>query len=159
MMNDSSSHKDHNHTPEESHNREHSRRATRTIIFQMLYALESFDYSVSVQDLASRFNHGFDQAIPLDGEVVHVVASIADQRETLDIFLIPLFSNWRADRIGCCTRLILRMALWEMQTTTTPATIIINEAIELAKTFAEKDAHRFINGVLDQAIKKLERSY
>jgi N utilization substance protein B len=143
----------------DSHTKDHSRRAIRTIIFQMLYALESFDYSVSARDLASRFNHGFDQSIPLDGEVVQVVAAIAEQRESLDTFLVPLFSNWRADRIGCCTRLILRMALWEMKTTETPSTIIINEAIELAKAFAEKDAYRFINGVLDQALKKLGRSH
>lgn len=148
-----------NHMSEEVHNKEHSRRATRTIIFQMLYALESFDYSVSVKDLASRFNHGFDQSIPLDGEVVHVVAAIAEQRETLDAFLIPLFSNWRPERVGCCTRLILRMALWEMQSTTNHTTIIVNEAIELAKSFAEKDAHRFVNGVLDQAVKKLGRTF
>jgi transcription antitermination factor NusB len=158
-MKDSLSHPDHNNLGQDTLNKEHSRRAIRTIIFQMLYALESFDYSVTVQDLALRFNHGFDQSIPLDGEAVHVVAAISNQRDQLDAFLIPLFSNWRAERIGCCTRLILRMALWEMQSTENPSTIIMNEAIELAKTFAEKDAHRFVNGVLDQAVKKLGRTF
>ena len=157
-MSDSSC-QNNNHMSEDIQNKEHSRRAIRTIIFQMLYALESFDYGVTVQDLASRFNHGFDQTIPLDGEVVHVVAAVAEQREALDAFLIPLFSNWRPDRIGCCTRLILRMAVWEMQATTNATTIIVNEAIELAKNFAEKDAHRFINGVLDQAVKELGRTF
>lgn len=144
---------------DDKNHQEHSRRATRTIIFQMLYALESFDYSVTAQDLASRFNHGFEQSIPLDGEVVQVVAAIAEQRDVLDALLIPLFANWRAERVGCCTRLILRMAMWEMQTTETPSTIIINEAIELAKNFSEKDAYRFVNGVLDQVVKKLGRKF
>lgn len=146
------------HTLSQDTPREHSRRAIRTIIFQMLYALESFEYSVSAQELASRFNYGFEQSIPLNGEVVQVVNSIVDQKDSLDGFLVPLFSNWRAERVGCCTLLILRMALWEMQNSEIPSTIIINEAIELAKNFSEKDAHRFVNGVLDQAIKKLGRT-
>lgn len=134
---------------------DHSRRVVRTIIFQMLYALDSFEYSITPEELASRFNEELDQAISLNGEIVAVVTSIVEEKDELDAFLVPLFSNWRPDRVGCCTRLILRMAIWEMKNTTIPSSIIINEAIELAKNFSEKDAHRFVNGVLDQAVKKL----
>ena len=66
----------------------------------------------------------------------------------------PLLSNWRFERLGMCTKLILRYALWELQTTDTNPTIVINEAIELAKCFAEKDAYKFVNGILDEALKK-----
>ena len=38
--------------------------------------------------------------------------------------------------------------------TATPHRIIINEAIELAKCFSEKDAYKFINGILDEAVRK-----
>ena len=40
-----------------------------------------------------------------------------------------------------------------MRHTDTASTVIINEAIELAKAFSEKDAYKFINGILDEAAK------
>jgi len=68
-----------------------------------------------------------------------------------------LLDKWRLERIGVCTHIILWIGLWELMHTDTDSKIIINEAIELAKCFAEKDAYRFVNGILDQAVKKLER--
>jgi len=46
------------------------------------------------------------------------------------------------------------MALWELIQSKAIASIIINEAVELAKIFAEKDAFKFINGILDQYCKE-----
>ncbi|HML19849.1 MAG TPA: transcription antitermination factor NusB, partial [Candidatus Dependentiae bacterium] len=60
---------------------------------------------------------------------------------------------WRFDRLGVCTKLILRLAVWELLHADEPHNIIINEAIELAKCFSEDDAYKFINGILDEAVK------
>jgi N utilization substance protein B len=54
------------------------------------------------------------------------------------------------------TKLILRFALWELAQATTAPSVVLNEAIELAKCFSEKDAYKFINGVLDRYIKPKE---
>jgi transcription antitermination protein NusB len=131
------------------------RREVRSLIFHLLYASDSFGYDVSVQALIHQFNEGFEADIEPQGEIATTVTSIVAKREELDEFLVPLLANWRLERIGCCTHLILYMALWELFETDTPSTIVINEAIELAKAFSEKDAYKFINGVLDQAVKKL----
>ena len=101
------------------------------------------------------FNKEFDLAVDLDGEVVSVVNQVVAQREKLDELLEPLLSHWTLARLGCSTHLILRLALWELVHTEVASEIIINEAIELAKCFTEKDAYKFINGVLDKAAKKL----
>jgi N utilization substance protein B len=54
-------------------------------------------------------------------------------------------------------RLIIRMAVCElMRDPGTPAAVVINEALELARTFSTEDAVKFINGVLDAIRKKLE---
>jgi N utilization substance protein B len=45
------------------------------------------------------------------------------------------------------------MALWELNQKGAIPSIIINEAIELAKQFAEQDSYRFINGILDEICK------
>jgi N utilization substance protein B len=50
-------------------------------------------------------------------------------------------------------RNILRMAIWEMTQTETPAAVVINEALELAQRFSGEEAVPFINGVLD-AVRK-----
>ena len=78
-----------------------------------------------------------------------------EMREELDSQIKPLLKNWKFERLGCCTRLILRLALWELKQPDSIPSIVINEAIELAKAFAEKDAYKFINGLLDEASKKL----
>ena len=67
----------------------------------------------------------------------------------------PVLANRRIDRLGCVTLLILRMGLWELLYTKTPVNIVINEAVELAKSFAEKDSYRFVNGILDQLANKI----
>ncbi len=132
-----------------------SRRDVRSIIFHLLYALESLDYSVSVQSVVIGFNNEYEATIPLEGEIIDTVTSIADKRNDLDAYVLPFLANWRLERVGCCTKLVVRYALWELLYTATPPTIVINEAIELAKCFSEKDAYKFVNGILDEVVKKL----
>ncbi len=55
-----------------------------------------------------------------------------------------------------CTRLILRIGVWEMKYTKTDSTVVINEAVELAKCFAEGEAYKFVNGILDEWSKRRE---
>ncbi len=132
-----------------------SRRDVRSIIFHLLYALESLDYGSSVQSVAIGFNNEYDASIPLEGEIIDIVTAIAEKRYELDEYVLPFLANWRLERVGCCTRLVVRYALWELLYTDTPPTIVINEAIELAKCFSEKDAYKFVNGILDEVVKKL----
>ncbi len=133
-----------------------SRRDVRALIFYLLYAAESFDYQESLPAIVDNFNRGFDLDIPIDSEVVTVSQKIIDQRDQIDEEYKPLLSNWRFERVGVSTRLILRFATWELKHTDTDPRIVINEAVELAKGFAEKDSYKFVNGVLDKLVKKLE---
>ena len=52
-------------------------------------------------------------------------------------------------------RLILRLAIGEFLAGETPRNVIINEALELAKTFGGDDSAKFVNGILDAVKKKL----
>jgi N utilization substance protein B len=55
-------------------------------------------------------------------------------------------------------RLVLRLAAFELRSEPeTPAKVIINEAIELARTFSGEEAVPFVNGVLDAVRKDLNR--
>jgi transcription antitermination protein NusB len=132
-----------------------SRREIRSLIFHILYAAEAHEYEMSTQAVVDNLNRGFNIFIPLDSEVVTTADQIIAHRTDLDERYKPLLSNWRLERIGVSTKLILRYALWEILYTEILATIIINEAIELAKCFAEKDSYKFINGILDEMIKQM----
>lgn len=132
-----------------------SRRDVRSIIFHLLYAAESFDYQTSLDEIIDNFNRGFALDIPHDSEACTVARAVIDNRDALDEAIKPFLINWRFERIGTCTKLILRFAIWELINTPTPHNIIINEAIELAKCFSETDAYKFINGILDEAVKSI----
>lgn len=133
-----------------------SRRDVRSLIFHLLYAMESFNYQESLDAIVDNFNRGFDLEIPRDGEVFQIAQAIVNERDELDTKIKPLLINWRFERIGVCTKLILRQALWELLNTDTAPNIIINEAIELAKCFSETDAYKFVNGILDEVVKSWE---
>lgn len=134
-----------------------SQRDKRAIIFHVLYAAESNDYQPSIESIVDNLNRGFDLDIPLDSEVVNTSRPVIEERNALDEHYKPLLANWRFDRIGVPTKLILRYAVWELLNTDTASNIIINEAIELAKCFGEKDSFKFINGILDEMVKKLDK--
>ncbi len=132
-----------------------SRRDVRSLIFHLLYAVDAFEYQESLQSIVDMFCDGYNLVIPRHSEAFSVVNQIIAQKDMLDKQYEPLLSNWRIERISVCIKLILRFAIWELNNTDIDHRIIINEAIELAKCFAEKDAYKFINGVLDKAAKNL----
>ncbi len=130
-------------------------RKKRAIIFHLLYAADATDYQISLSSIIDNMNRGFDQDIKLDGDEFRIAQAIIDKRDELDEFIKPLLSNWRLERVGTCTKLVLRLAIWELLNTNIEPKIILNEAIELSKCFSERDAYRFVNGVLDEALKRL----
>jgi transcription antitermination protein NusB len=82
-----------------------------------------------------------------------VRGTIADL-DALDRSIEQHSANWRLERLAAIDRLILRMAVWELlHQPDVPPAVVIDEALELARTFGADDSVRFVNGVLD-AIRK-----
>ena len=83
-----------------------------------------------------------------------LVLGTAAEVATLDATIQQHSEHWRIERLAIIDRLILRMAIWELEhEPDIPPAVVINEALELARTFSTDDAVRFVNGVLD-AVKK-----
>jgi len=75
----------------------------------------------------------------------------------IDALIAGTAERWRPERMAVIDRLILRMAVCEMlRDTETPPAVVINESLELARTFSTEDAVKFINGMLDGIRKKLD---
>jgi len=84
-----------------------------------------------------------------------VAASVGD----LDPMITNAADNWRLERINVLDWMILRLAVYELvHEADTPARVIINEALELARSFSGDEAVRFVNGVLDAIRRTLQRS-
>jgi len=74
----------------------------------------------------------------------------AERAPALDQAIAAAAANWRLDRMAPVDRTILRLAAYELVAEAdTPAAVVIDEAIELAKRFGEADSPAFVNGVLD----------
>lgn len=78
----------------------------------------------------------------------------------VDALIADTAARWRPERMAVIDRLILRMAATELlrarRAGSTPPAVVINEALELARTFSTEDAVKFINGMLDAMRKKIE---
>jgi N utilization substance protein B len=83
------------------------------------------------------------------------VAATVDQ---LDPMIAGAAEHWRIERMAVIDRLVLRLAVYEfLYRPETPARVVINEALELARTFSTDEAVRFINGLLDGIRRTLAR--
>jgi len=67
----------------------------------------------------------------------------------LDDEISQAADNWRWDRIGVIEKIILRLALFELEEGEVPPKVTISEAVKLAHWFAGSRAPAFVNGVLD----------
>src|SRR5436190_3695883 len=83
------------------------------------------------------------------GTVAHV--------EKIDVLIARHAENWRLDRMAVVDRNLLRLATYEfLYDAETPKTVVINEAIEIARRFSSQESPQFINGILDSIRKEVE---
>jgi N utilization substance protein B len=80
------------------------------------------------------------------------------QAGAADELIGQLSTNWRIERIPAIDRSILRLAIHELRSGSAPPRAVIDEALELAKTFSSADAPGFLNGILDAALKSIEKA-
>jgi N utilization substance protein B len=67
--------------------------------------------------------------------------------------------NWRLSRMAAVDRNILRLAVYEfLSDSRTPGTVVINEALEIAKKFSTHESAQFVNGILDSIKKDLKQA-
>ena len=83
--------------------------------------------------------------------------SSVDGAAELDALVGAHAKNWRLERMAVIDRAILRLAACELRAGKTPPKVVLDEAVELAKTFSSQEAASFINGVLDGLLKSLPK--
>ena len=150
-----------------------ARHRAREAALQMLYQWEVG--RVSAHEAVRTYWPGRDAAPSPEDEhadaVPEVVVSDNDrtwanalvagtiQRVTeIDDLIARHLKNWRIERVAVIDRLVMRLAIYELLTEPdTSPKVIINEALELARTFSGEEPVPLINGVLDAVRKTLNR--
>jgi len=128
-----------------------ARRRAREAVLQALYGWQIGGQDLAACESALHEIEGFDQL--RDAEQKFAIALLRGciaSHETLREQLTPLLDRPFAELSpieGC----ILLLGAHEMANSPeTPLRVVLNEAIELAKTFGGTDGHKFVNGVLDR---------
>jgi len=137
-----------------------SRHRAREAAVQMLYQWEVG--KVSMYEVGQTFWTGPAATEPFGDELrefaTRLATGVAGTVTDIDPMIAEAAQNWRLERMNVLDRLIMRMAIYEfLHEPETPAKVIINEALELARTFSTDDSVRFINGVLDAVRRTLAR--
>lgn len=135
------------------------RRRAREAALQMLYQTEVGQLPF-VEAARGHTALGAD-AVALDDDAREYAVELArgswQQRQTIDAYIADAAHNWRVERLAIIDRLLLRLAVHELLSQpATPPRVVIDEAIELARSYSGDEAARFVNGVLDGVFKRLK---
>ena len=82
---------------------------------------------------------------------------VLENLNQIDGIIKKQLETWDFDRIGDTEKAILRLGVFEMKNTKLDSAVVINEAIELAKSFGNDNSAKFINGVLDGIAKNKDK--
>jgi N utilization substance protein B len=137
--------------------RHRAREAALQILYQWDVGRTDVDSAASTY-----FGHQWPDATPPPDALREFAVGLARETvhrlEAIDALIADTAERWRPERMAVIDRLILRMAIGELlRDPETPRPVIINEALELARTFSTEDSVKFINGMLDAIRRKLEQ--
>lgn len=127
------------------------RRQSRERALQILFQWD-------IHGKAGHWLTDFEAQHPVEPEVKQFADQLVDgvlaNRVELDKLLAAHATNWKVSRMPIVDRNILRAALYELcHLPDVPAKVTVNEALELAKRFADDEAKKFVNGILDHVLK------
>jgi N utilization substance protein B len=124
------------------------RTKARSIALQALFEIDLTGHLPgTVMEQRLQDNPLSDDA--LSNFTVQIIQGVIKYRSNLDDLIGQYAPDWPLDQVASIDRNIMRIALWEMALhTDTPIKVIINEAVELSKTYGSESTPRFVNGVL-----------
>ncbi len=135
-----------------------SRRRSRESALQMLYQWEVGGAAPDkvVADYLEHFTG--ERGAPVDRFAERLFRSAAANAPELDTLVRRHARRWAPERMSLVVRNLLRLAVGELRTADTPASVVIDEAVEIGRRFAGDNTTAFLNGVLDAVRRDLARA-
>ena len=130
-----------------------NRREAREAVFELLFETE-FKQDESVEDIFALSCENRD--IEENAYIHDTYFGVCEHKSELDELINGHAKGWKTNRISRVSRSILRLCVYElMYCADIPASVSINEAIELCKKYDKEEARAFINGVLNSVKNEL----
>jgi N utilization substance protein B len=128
------------------------RSQSREIALQILFQTE-FASQIQYSEFLEVFEQTIDQ--PVLDYADMLISGVKANQEKIDSLLGSTSNNWSLKRMALVDRNILRLATYELKLMPEPLkpSIVINEAVELAKKYSTTESASFVNGILDQISK------
>jgi N utilization substance protein B len=138
-----------------------NRHLGRIIALQTLYEVEfraeSGDKNVNLSDVLARNITRYQKAVDDKAFIERLVSGVTKEETKLDDVLRPVAPEWPIEQIARMDRVVLRIGLYELlYEKDVPPKVVINEAVELAKSFGGDNSSKFINGVLGTVLRQRE---
>lgn len=132
------------------------RHMARTRAVQALYQCEI--NPVAPTALVQEYYNGNHEMKKVDADYFQeLVVGCIEQRDELDALYSP-YIQIELSLLDPIERCVLRLSVYELkQRLDVPKRVVINEGVEMAKTFGAADGHKFVNGVLDKAARDLRQ--
>lgn len=127
----------------EQTNRSELRKKIMTILYQIsIYEQNKLKYDIEkiikeVSEIENEF-------------IKDTVYGVLTYKNEIDELANKYLKDWTIDRLGSTDQSILRIGIYELVYTDTPAIVAINEAVELAKLYSDDDVRKMINASLDK---------
>ena len=130
------------------------RRQSRRAALQVLYALDvgpgaRSGEKAAAADVFDSVAAHFDLHGGAHAFAKELALGVESHRADVDAHIAACARNWRLERMAAVDRNVLRLATFELLYTATPHTVVIDEAVELAREFGSEPSPAFVNGVLD----------
>jgi N utilization substance protein B len=135
------------------------RRQARECALQIVFQLDGVaaPTATDIGDAIDQFFENFDAPDDKARAMAESIArGVSEQRADLDEVVQRHSPRWKVPRMAMVDRNILRVGAWELKNDTeTPARVVIDEAVEIAKRYGAEQSGAFVNGVLDGVAREL----
>lgn len=129
-----------------------TRHEAREQAFAVIFE-KSFNENVTFQEIIDGAHEC--ELVKINGFAGSLLKLVEDNFSEIDEIILANLVGWTLQRLPKVTLAILRLAVAEiMFNTDVPASVSVNEAVELAKTYATTEDASYINGVLSSIVKK-----
>ncbi len=135
-----------------------SRHLSRTVAMQTLYEWEFGGGQEDVEELLKKNLEQFAPGLEAQEFAFQLIRGAVQHLEQIDKLISEAAPEWPVAQIGSIDRNVLRVGIYELfYAQDVPPKVIINEAVEVAKTFGGESSGKFVNGVLGTLYKRLDQ--
>lgn len=126
------------------------RKQARNLVVQMLYQVD-LNPDITAGEVRRMIEeHGRNQTVRTFAW--KLFTGVMEYKKQLDEEIVRVAENWSIERMAVTDRNILRLGAYELLHTETPSSVVLDEAIELAREFGSAQSSQFVNGILDKLI-------